>query len=68
MAKTPAQGTENSKSCVMEVIGHTKGTVKFSEIDASGNATVDMLGSLYLRKSAVGELPVGSKITLTVND
>jgi hypothetical protein len=67
MAKAPANGNGTTKkSCQMKVSGYTKGTVKFVEIDSKGADTLDLLGSLYLRKSAVGELPEGTLITLTV--
>jgi len=65
MAKASASD-KTTKTCKMKVIGHTKGTVKFVELDSEGKDTLDLLGSLYLRKSAVGELPEGSEITLTV--
>lgn len=55
-----------TKSCQMKVVGHTKGAVKFTEVDAKGNDTIDLCGSLYLRKSAVGSIPEGTIVTMTV--
>lgn len=55
-----------SKSATMKVTAHTKGAVKFTEVDAKGNETIDVCGTLYLRKSAVGTIPEGTIVTMTV--
>ena len=56
----------NTKSYQLQVVGHTAGAVKLHEIDGKGEKTIEVQGACYLRKSAVGELPVGAIVEVTI--
>lgn len=46
-----------TKTFKLKLVNETKGALKFEEIDAAGNPTVEVCGTLYLRKSAVAGKP-----------
>ena len=54
-----------TKTATLKLVNETKGALKYSEIDASGAETVELMGTLYLRKSAFAGKP--ASITVTVN-
>lgn len=61
-----ANSKTTTKTATFKVVAHTKGAVKLTEVDAKGEETIDLSGSLYLRKSAVGTLPEGTVVTMEV--
>lgn len=65
MAKANGKTT---KTVTMKVHRITPGTVVCTELDDKGNENkVDPLsGSIYLKKAAVGDLPIGTLVTVTV--
>lgn len=46
-----------TKTAKFKLANETKGALKYEEIDAAGNPTVEVMGTLYLRKSAVAGKP-----------
>jgi hypothetical protein len=54
-----------TKTATLKLVNETKGALKFSEVDASGAETVELMGTLYLRKSAFAGKP--ASITVTIN-
>jgi hypothetical protein len=44
----------------LKVVGHTPGAVKLHEVDDNGENVIEIQGACYLRKSGVGDLPIGS--------
>ena len=54
-----------SKTATFKIAKETKGTLMFEELDAQGQPTVDLMGNIYVRKSAfAGDKP--ETITVTV--
>jgi hypothetical protein len=54
-----------TKTATLKLAAETKGALKYSEVDADGAETVELMGTLYLRKSALAGKP--ASITVTVN-
>lgn len=55
----------NKRIATFKLAKETKGALMFEELDAQGNPTVDVMGNVYIRKSAfAGAKP--DKITVTV--
>jgi len=48
------------KTALFQVFDHTKGAIKCHEVDRDGEKTQEIIGALYLRKSAFGEMKVGT--------
>ena len=58
--------TPITKTASLKLAAETKGALKYEEVDAQGNPTVDLMGTLYLRKSALGGAkPATLAITVT---
>lgn len=53
------------KTVQFKLVNETKGALKFEEVDAAGNPTTEVIGTLYLRKAAVAGKP--ANVTVTVN-
>lgn len=54
-----------TKTATFRLAKETKGTFMFEELDAQGAPTVDLMGNIYVRKSAFsGTKP--EKITVTI--
>ncbi len=54
-----------TKTAKFKLAAETKGALKYEEVDAAGNPTVELMGTLYLRKSAVAGKPAFINATIT---
>lgn len=54
-----------TKTATFKLANETKGALKYEEVDTQGNATVELMGTLYVRKSAIAGKP--AKITATIS-
>jgi hypothetical protein len=56
----------NNRTATFRLAKETKGTLMFEELDSQGEPTVDLMGNVYVRKSAfAGKKP--DKITVAVS-
>lgn len=54
-----------TKTARFKLANETKGALKYEEIDAAGNPTVELMGTLYVRKSAIAGKPAHITATIT---
>jgi hypothetical protein len=54
-----------TKTVQFRLAAETKGALKYEEIDAEGNPTTEVIGTLYLRKAAFAGKP--ANVTVNVN-
>jgi hypothetical protein len=59
------KATNSAYSAHMRLKKTTPGAYQYEEVDDAGEKTVDLCGSLYLRKSKLGT-PPPDEITITV--
>lgn len=55
-----------TKTATFKLANETKGALKYEEVDKDGNATVELMGTLYVRKSAIAGKPANITITLNI--